>query len=156
MLRFTSSKLSDCSFKIDSANLGIHWIETVSRVLKPPGGGHTNIFSEREVAVNAPRPKYNQQNSSNLNACMGSTDPNKVVEKLREDINIQKEEVKSKPPSQQNKDNGSDNKSTNASEPSRGRVPPGGYSSGGFWWSGLTYSHRIFKYLHLLHKALET
>ncbi|XP_030376224.1 uncharacterized protein LOC115625339 [Scaptodrosophila lebanonensis] len=104
-----------------------------SRVLKPPGGGHTNIFSEPEVAVNAPRPKYNQQNSSNLNACMGSTDPNKVVEKLLEDINIQKEEVKSKPPSQQNKDNGSDNKSTNASEPSRGRVPPGGYSSGGFW-----------------------
>ncbi|KAH8346899.1 uncharacterized protein [Drosophila kikkawai] len=103
-----------------------------SRVLKPPGGGHTNIFSEPEVAVNAPRAKYNQQNSSNLNACMGSTDPNKVVEKLREEVTTQKEEAKSAAPSQA--------KSEAASKPAaatngeaRGRVPPGGYSSGGFW-----------------------
>ncbi|KAH8362246.1 uncharacterized protein LOC110177161 [Drosophila serrata] len=103
-----------------------------SRVLKPPGGGHTNIFSEPEVAVNAPRAKYNQQNSSNLNACMGSTDPNKVVEKLREEVSTQKEEGKAAAPSQP--------KTEAASKPSaatngeaRGRVPPGGYSSGGFW-----------------------
>uniref|UniRef100_A0A1L8E7D6 Uncharacterized protein n=1 Tax=Haematobia irritans TaxID=7368 RepID=A0A1L8E7D6_HAEIR len=62
-----------------------------SRVLKPPGGGHSNIFAEPDVSVNAPRPKYNQQNSSNLNACMGSTDPNVVVEKLREEVQHKKE-----------------------------------------------------------------
>ncbi|EDW55174.1 GM10928 [Drosophila sechellia] len=55
-----------------------------SRVLKSPGGGHTNIFSEPDVAVPAPRAKYNQQNSSKLNVCMGSTDLNEVVERIRE------------------------------------------------------------------------
>jgi len=101
-----------------------------SRVLKPPGGGHTNIFSEPEVAVNAPRPKYNQQNSSNLNACMGSTDANKVVEKLRDEVTTtQKEEQK--PAASQTKESSNGNKATN--DQSRGRVPPGGYSSGGFW-----------------------
>jgi len=100
-----------------------------SRVLKPPGGGHTNIFSEPEVAVNAPRPKYNQQNSSNLNACMGSTDANKVVEKIRDEVIPQKEEQK--PAASQPKESSNGNKATN--DQARGRVPPGGYSSGGFW-----------------------
>ncbi|XP_023176983.1 uncharacterized protein LOC111603569 [Drosophila hydei] len=101
-----------------------------SRVLKPPGGGHTNIFSEPEVSVNAPRPKFNQQNSSNLNACMGSTDANKVVEKLRDEAAIQKEEPKPSPDSPP-KDSTNGNKAAN--DQARGRVPPGGYSSGGFW-----------------------
>ncbi|EDW53846.1 GM10929 [Drosophila sechellia] len=47
-----------------------------------------------------------QTNSSNLNACMGSTDPNKVVEKIRKEISTQKE-------------------ATNGE--ARGRVPPGGF-----------------------------
>lgn len=101
-----------------------------SRVLKPPGGGHTNIFSEPDVAVPAPRAKYNQQNSSNLNACMGSTDPNKVVEKIREEVSIQKEEAKSAPPSQPKEPA---NKPAATNGEARGRVPPGGFSSGGFW-----------------------
>ncbi|XP_017873144.1 PREDICTED: uncharacterized protein LOC108620730 [Drosophila arizonae] len=103
-----------------------------SRVLKPPGGGHTNIFSEPEISVNAPRPKFNQQNSSNLNACIGSTDANKVVEKLRDEAANQKEEPKPapvSPPKETPSTNG--NKATN--DQPRGRVPPGGYSSGGFW-----------------------
>ncbi|XP_052848022.1 uncharacterized protein LOC128259571 [Drosophila gunungcola] len=99
-----------------------------SRVLKPPGGGHTNIFSEPDVAVPAPRAKYNQQNSSNLNACMGSTDPNKVVEKLRDEVTTQKEVTA--PPSQPKE---SANKPAATNGEARGRVPPGGYSSGGFW-----------------------
>ncbi|XP_017104318.2 uncharacterized protein [Drosophila bipectinata] len=101
-----------------------------SRVLKPPGGGHTNIFSEPEVAVNAPRPKYNQQNSSNLNACMGSTDANHAVEKLREEVVAHKEEAKSAPASQAKEPA---NKPAATNGESRGRVPPGGFSSGGFW-----------------------
>lgn len=102
-----------------------------SRVLKPPGGGHTNIFSEPEVAVNAPRPKYNQQNSSNLNACMGSTDANKVVEKLRDDVSNQKDEQP--PPASASQPKESAANGSKASNEARGRVPPGGYSSGGFW-----------------------
>ncbi|XP_068153556.1 uncharacterized protein [Drosophila tropicalis] len=101
-----------------------------SRVLKPPGGGHTNIFSEPEVSVNGPRPKYNQQNSSNLNACMGSTDPNKKVEQLRDEITVQKEDEATKPPPV---NQAKDNKAPASNGESRGRVPPGGYSSGGFW-----------------------
>ncbi|EDV44807.1 uncharacterized protein Dana_GF13990 [Drosophila ananassae] len=101
-----------------------------TRVLKPPGGGHTNIFSEPEMAVNAPRPKYNQQNSSNLNACMGSTDANQAVEKLREEVATHKEEAKAPTPSQAKEPA---NKAAATNGESRGRVPPGGYSSGGFW-----------------------
>ncbi|TDG47561.1 hypothetical protein AWZ03_006000 [Drosophila navojoa] len=104
-----------------------------SRVLKPPGGGHTNIFSEPEISVNAPRPKFNQQNSSNLNACIGSTDANKVVEKLRDEAANQKEEPKPAPPVSPPKETPSTNGNKATNDQARGRVPPGGYSSGGFW-----------------------
>lgn len=50
-----------------------------SRVLQPPGGGHSDIFAVSSQAVNKPRPKYDQQNSSNLNFCMNTTDPNVKV-----------------------------------------------------------------------------
>lgn len=114
-----------------------------SRVLKPPGGGHSNIFAEPEVRVNAPRPKYNQQNSSNLNACIGSTDPNVAVEKLREEISSQ---VVTKAARNGNENNNVDTGNNNNSNSNNGnnnnqkqtttttsRVPPGGHSSGGFW-----------------------
>ncbi|CAD6995721.1 unnamed protein product [Ceratitis capitata] len=95
-----------------------------SRVLKPPGGGHSNIFSEPEVAVNAPRPKYNQQNSSNMNA----------LEKLREEISHNKyaqvEAETQKPITVATTPTGQPGGNE---QPSRGRVPPGGFSSGGFW-----------------------
>ncbi|XP_014098854.1 uncharacterized protein [Bactrocera oleae] len=109
-----------------------------SRVLKPPGGGHSNIFSEPEVAVNAPRPKYNQQNSSNMNACMNSTDPNKKVEKLREEITHNKQ-AQSEPETQKantaatTPTGGPASQTGGNEQQSRGRVPPGGFSSGGFW-----------------------
>ncbi|XP_037952570.1 uncharacterized protein LOC119683043 [Teleopsis dalmanni] len=110
-----------------------------SRVLKPPGGGHSNIFAEPEVAVNAPRPKYNQQNSSNLNACMGSTDPNQKVEQLRHEIEQSKQEQpkasaetkKDQPKDTNNAANG--NGAGANDQNARGRIPPGGFSSGGFW-----------------------
>ncbi|XP_073826695.1 uncharacterized protein [Musca autumnalis] len=111
-----------------------------SRVLKPPGGGHSNIFAEPDVSVNAPRPKYNQQNSSNLNACMGSTDPNLVVEKLREEVHHKKETPATE--TEVAKSNNAAAKGATANgqaadaggaAPARGRVPPGGFSSGSFW-----------------------
>ena len=50
-----------------------------SRVLQPPGGGHSDIFATSAQCVNKPRPKYDQQNSSNLNFCMNTVDPNVKV-----------------------------------------------------------------------------
>lgn len=135
-------------------SIGMSGERNSSRVLKPPGGGHTNIFSgTAEAHVPSPRPKYDQQNSSNLNFCMNTVDPNiKVVEHT-------KHEVESKPaapapvaaaaPAEAGPrsaasapaSNGNGNAAASAPPPpqsdggqSRGsRVPPGGFSSGGFW-----------------------
>lgn len=60
-------------------NIGLGGGKSSSRVLKPPGGGHSNIFGEAEVKQANPRPKYDQQNSSNLNFCMNTVDPNLKV-----------------------------------------------------------------------------
>lgn len=107
-----------------------------SRVLKPPGGGHSNIFGEAQVSVNAPRPKYNQQNSSNLNACMGSTDANEAVEKLREEVNQKRDAIAVKEAEKLNtKANATTTNGNGATTnpTTKTRVPPGGHSSGGFW-----------------------
>lgn len=50
-----------------------------SRVLKPPGGGHSDIFGEPDACQIKARPKYNQQNSSNLSYCVGTKDANEKV-----------------------------------------------------------------------------
>ncbi|KAL1379413.1 hypothetical protein pipiens_014925 [Culex pipiens pipiens] len=57
-------------------SIGLSDEKSSSRVLKPPGGGHSDIFGSPEVKANPPRPKYNQQNSSNMNGVMGTMDPN--------------------------------------------------------------------------------
>jgi hypothetical protein len=44
------------------------------------GGGSTNIFAPAEEAKPHARPKYDQQNSSNLNFCMNTVDPNVKVQ----------------------------------------------------------------------------
>lgn len=43
------------------------------------GGGHTDFFAPDDEKKPHARPKYDQQNSSNLNFCMGTTDPNEKV-----------------------------------------------------------------------------
>lgn len=102
-----------------------------SRVLKPPGGGHTSLFGEVEAEPIKARPKYNQQNSSNLNQCMNTMDPNESVEKTRQEL-VQKAEpkvdIEKKTPAAQATGNG-----TSGNDSAKGRVPPGGFSSGGFW-----------------------
>lgn len=106
-----------------------------SRVLKPPGGGHSNIFAEPEQSVNAPRPKYNQQNSSNLNACIGSTDPNLAVEKLRDEVQHKKEVVETPKVEKTEAKEPTTNGATNGNNgtANKSRIPPGGFSSGSFW-----------------------
>lgn len=44
------------------------------------GGGHSNIFAAPEDVKPHARPKYDQQNSSNLNFVMNTVDPNLLVE----------------------------------------------------------------------------
>lgn len=147
-------------------SIGLSGDRNSSRVLKAPGGGHTNIFGEStEMHVPSPRPKYDQQNSSNLNFCMNTIDPNLKVESKKADV-VKSEPAKPvaapaeaspkpstppaaavapSPPASANGSNGHSAPAPQAapisSIPSgdgpqaRGgnRVPPGGFSSGGFW-----------------------
>lgn len=60
-----------------SINIGISSDSKISsRVLKPPGGGHTDIFAPAEEAVLKPRPKHNQQNSAMMGEIMGKAESN--------------------------------------------------------------------------------
>ncbi|KAL5273839.1 hypothetical protein ACFFRR_000539 [Megaselia abdita] len=109
---------------------GMKTAKPSSRVLKPPGGGHTSIFGDVESEPIKARPKYNQQNSSNLNQCMNTVDPNESVEKTRQELiqkADQKVEVDKKAPPPEATGNGT------SGNDAKGRVPPGGFSSGGFW-----------------------
>ncbi|EAT38876.1 AAEL009274-PA [Aedes aegypti] len=113
-------------------NIGLNSAKTSSRVLKPPGGGHSDIFGTPELKANPPRPKYNQQNSSNMNGVMGTMDPNIKVEQVQAQ-DPQAEVETSKNASQaklaqaaaSNESASQDSQSGN-----RSRVPPGGFSSG--------------------------
>lgn len=121
-------------------NLGIDsQARPSSRVLKPPGGGHSNIFAEPDAQAPKPRPKYNQQNSSNLNSCMNTTDPNETVAQLTETTSEQSSSQQQTEPSA-GKSSGSSGGFFNGhgiesvndgnQQNGRGRVPPGGFSSG--------------------------
>lgn len=128
-----------------SYNIGMSLERNSSRVLKPPGGGHTSIFGgEAEAKVISPRPKYDQQNSSNLNFCMNTTDPNLKVEQTKQQVveappqqqqqpSPQTSNVEAKPVAASAKNNDQQNSSSAAAQSKGGRVPPGGFSSGGFW-----------------------
>lgn len=107
-----------------------------SRVLKPPGGGHSNIFAESDVKPNPPRPKYDQQNSSNLNFVMNTTDPNEAVVKTRQEIEVKEQhDVERHAVERAAQDATRDQSAEIPSPDSQGqggrtRVPPGGFSSG--------------------------
>jgi hypothetical protein len=112
-------------------NIGLHG-KSSSRVLKPPGGGHSDIFGEPDVKAPAPRPEYNQQNSSNLNCVMNTTDANLMVKDLSKSCPKTEEVTKQQPAKSQHTSN-LDNDGSNASNQDANRanrVPPGGFSSG--------------------------
>lgn len=110
-------------------NVGIASAKTASRVLKPPGGGHSDIFGSSEVKANPPRPKYNQQNSSNMNCVMGTTDPNIKVEQLQHE-QVVVDAARANNQMQQEK--ATEDKPVGDAQigGGRSRVPPGGFSSG--------------------------
>lgn len=114
-------------------NIGLNSAsKTSSRVLKPPGGGHSDIFGSPDMKANPPRAKYNQQNSSNMNGVMGTTDPNIKLEQIQahDQGHVPVEAVKAA--GQAKPVHGGSNEST-PQEPQTGgrsRVPPGGFSAG--------------------------
>uniref|UniRef100_A0A2M3ZB39 Microtubule-associated protein Jupiter n=1 Tax=Anopheles braziliensis TaxID=58242 RepID=A0A2M3ZB39_9DIPT len=105
-----------------------------SRVLKPPGGGHSDIFGSSEVKQNAPRPKNNQQNSSNMNAVMGTLDPNETCDAGGKTANVLNEAPPDPTPAAGARTSSVADKqqASSASDNQRVRVPPGGHSAG-FW-----------------------
>lgn len=114
-------------------NIGLNSAsKTSSRVLKPPGGGHSDIFGSPDVKANPPRAKYNQQNSSNMNGVMGTTDPNIKVEQIQAHDHDQVPVENVKAAVQLNLAQGASNESTSQDALSGGRprVPPGGFSAG--------------------------
>lgn len=121
-------------------NVGLSGNKNSSRVLKPPGGGHSDIFGAADKAAPGPRPKYDQQNSSNLNFCMNTTDPNVLVEQAAVKPAAQNgfgdthAAPVSKPHSAVNGGASADSiggssQAAPVAQP-KGRVPPGGFSSG--------------------------
>ncbi|XP_035787814.1 uncharacterized protein LOC118464493 [Anopheles albimanus] len=103
-----------------------------SRVLKPPGGGHSDIFGSSEVKQNAPRPKNNQQNSSNMNAVMGTLDPNESCDAGGKSA-VANEAPAPAPAAGGGAASASDKQQASAAaDNQRVRVPPGGHSAG-FW-----------------------
>ncbi|XP_055596206.1 uncharacterized protein LOC129746542 [Uranotaenia lowii] len=115
-------------------NVGLGEGKCSSRVLKPPGGGHSDIFGSPEVKANPPRPKYNQQNSSNLNACMGTTDPNQKVDGVEQNFVPEDSGNGAAPAAAKaaSSSSGTAAQSNAQQDSGRARVPPGGFSAG-FW-----------------------
>lgn len=109
-----------------------------SRVLKPPGGGHSNIFGSPETKPNHARPKYDQQNSSNISGALGTTDANEICEKtaraLEQHQHKENPNAAGERPGAGAQNGGSDKHDDSAQPQAQGRhrVPPGGYSTG-FW-----------------------
>lgn len=131
-------------FKMTTTNLysGIGE-KNSSRVLKPPGGGHSNIFGEPDACPIRARPKNNQQNSSNLAFVCGTLDANeKVMKAAAPEPAAPPPEAAAAPqaaaPAPANpsarveRSEPAPPKPQPAADSGKPRVPPGGYSAG-FW-----------------------
>uniref|UniRef100_A0A2M4CRZ1 Microtubule-associated protein Jupiter n=1 Tax=Anopheles darlingi TaxID=43151 RepID=A0A2M4CRZ1_ANODA len=103
-----------------------------SRVLKPPGGGHSDIFGSSEVKQNAPRPKNNQQNSSNMNAVMGTLDPNETSDAGSKTTAVNEAPAPTPAAGGGASSAAEKQQPSPAADSQRARVPPGGHSAG-FW-----------------------
>lgn len=82
-----------------------------SRVLRPPGGGHTDIFG-------APDPPVKRDSGRNASSILEGRDQS--VEKPATPTKATSPQTETAKPGQ-------------AATPSKSRVPPGGYSSGPLW-----------------------
>lgn len=83
------------------------------------------------------RPKYDQQNSSNISGALGTTDANDIAEATAREIQAKQAETKGQPAPAAAATNGSgapaaENNGAQNNAQGKNRVPPGGYSQG-FW-----------------------
>ncbi|XP_077294681.1 uncharacterized protein LOC143917142 [Arctopsyche grandis] len=124
------------SLSSSTISVGLSSEKMSSRVLKPPGGGHSNIFGPPEEESRPQRPKNNQQNSSMMCEIMGkpvappaeknfSNEPSPSQENAPR--NVQMADPK---PAQESTRPAPAEKTDSC--PARTKVPPGGFSSG-FW-----------------------
>lgn len=101
-----------------SFNVGLNDGRNSSRVLKPPGGGHTDIFS----GENSNQPPQKIIPKSQIGQCFASENPEIPP----------KQEIKQKEENEISADENSKPEEPKNDQPKRVRVPPGGFSSG-FW-----------------------
>lgn len=98
-------------------NVGLADGRLSSRVLKPPGGGHTDIFGVSEVSETG----LTQNTSVNNENIASASDTGKPMS----NNNVMQDGELSQPGDKQGLDEKEEKQS-----PRRGRVPPGGFSSG--------------------------
>lgn len=110
-----------------------------SRVLKPPGGGHSDIFGAPDNKPAHARPKYDQQNSSNICGALGTSDANDAAAQVTaRDLSVKQptegamETTNGAVPTAAAAKPAPVAADTGRQDNSRGRVPPGGFSTG-FW-----------------------
>lgn len=100
-------------------NVGMMDSRNSSRVLKPPGGGHSDIFGIYDQQnPQTPKVKYNQPRST-INEVFGGTEPDNTTNKQKTE-------------EEQKEENANENEAPPKPipTPQRTRVPPGGFSSG--------------------------
>lgn len=116
-----TTKMSSVNF-----NIGFSTDRNSSRVLKPPGGGHTDIFNVKDVDVveQKKRVVVEQSSSSTIKETLIVENKSETSETVENVENNGKEsEVENEKPKQEQE--------IKAAEPvKRTRVPPGGFSSG--------------------------
>lgn len=111
-----------------SINVGISDERKSSRVLKPPGGGHSDIFGVKEEI---PLPKKAQPPKSEISQCFAappfdksaaqSENQNEGNKTVSQNSNGTATDENTKPAGEEEK---------TVKPPQRVRVPPGGFSSG--------------------------
>lgn len=111
-----------------NVNVGLSDGRNSSRILKPPGGGHTDIFGAQHDEE--PRAKPVHHNKTEISECFATNlDNGKAVAKEFDKQENNKAETDDKQATDENSKPAEEQKTA---PPSRVRVPPGGFSSG-FW-----------------------
>lgn len=105
-------------------NVGIVESRNSSRVLKPPGGGHSDIFGIYEVQEQQTPKAKNKQPRSTISEVFGSSEVTATLTKQKSEEEQVEEQV-----DQVDISNENEAPPKPIPTPQRIRVPPGGFSS---------------------------